>query len=201
MIAKKGYIAIKLESHDPAPSGIVVSSGALETVDAVYGTVEASTPPVTRKGTTVHAPKVGERVVALIGSANIFDLGDGGEIAVFGSYTQAVGETQACDWWEGILAVIDDLGFKATGDNVILRVQLEDERTSGGIYLPDTARRRAPVGEVVSAGPLAVAEGVAVGETWVYNKAGVPDANWGHAEEFKGLVFCPVSCLQVLVDA
>ena len=43
--------------------------------------------------------------------------------------------------------------LKPLGDRVIIRVLEQEEKTAGGIYLPDTAKEKPSRGEVVAAGP------------------------------------------------
>jgi len=67
--------------------------------------------------------------------------------------------------------------LKPLGDRVLLRPSEEEERTAGGIVLPDSARKRPQEGKVLAVGagrtlkdgkraPLSVK----VGETVVYSK-------------------------------
>ena len=71
----------------------------------------------------------------------------------------------------------DILMLKPLGDRVLLRPSEEEERTAGGIVLPDSARKRPQEGKVLAVGagrtlkdgkraPLSVK----VGETVVYSK-------------------------------
>ena len=41
---------------------------------------------------------------------------------------------------------------KALGDRVFLKVSPSEEKTSGGIYLPDNAKEKPQVGEIVAVG-------------------------------------------------
>ena len=45
------------------------------------------------------------------------------------------------------------MGLKPIGDRIIVRREAADERTSGGIILPDTAKNKPQRGEVVAVGP------------------------------------------------
>jgi chaperonin GroES len=63
------------------------------------------------------------------------------------------------------------------GDRVLVRPSEEEERTAGGIMLPDTARKRPQEGKVLAVGAgralkdgKRVALSVKVGETVVYSK-------------------------------
>jgi len=63
------------------------------------------------------------------------------------------------------------------GDRVVVRPSGKDEQTSGGIVLPDTARKRPQEGEVLALGSGRVLDNgarvplsVKVGDTVVYSK-------------------------------
>lgn len=43
--------------------------------------------------------------------------------------------------------------LKPCGDRVLVKPNVEEERTAGGILLPDTAKERPQWGEVVAVGP------------------------------------------------
>ena len=43
--------------------------------------------------------------------------------------------------------------LKPLGDRVIVKPSVEEEKTAGGIFLPDTAKERPQWGEVVAVGP------------------------------------------------
>ena len=43
--------------------------------------------------------------------------------------------------------------LKPLGDRVFIKIAASDEKTSGGIYLPDAAKEKPQVGEIVSVGP------------------------------------------------
>jgi len=42
---------------------------------------------------------------------------------------------------------------KPLGDRVFVKVSASEEKTAGGLYLPDTAKEKPQVGEVVALGP------------------------------------------------
>ena len=42
---------------------------------------------------------------------------------------------------------------KPLGDRVFVKVNASEEKTAGGLYLPDTAKEKPQVGEVVTLGP------------------------------------------------
>ncbi|GAB4536783.1 MAG: co-chaperone GroES [Pleurocapsa sp.] len=42
---------------------------------------------------------------------------------------------------------------KPLGDRVFVKVSASEEKTAGGLYLPDAAKEKPQVGEVVSVGP------------------------------------------------
>ena len=70
------------------------------------------------------------------------------------------------------------LSLKPLGDRVVIEPSEEEtERSSGGIYIPDTAKEKPQTGKVVAAGPgrttdegKTVALAVKVGDTVVYSK-------------------------------
>jgi chaperonin GroES len=45
------------------------------------------------------------------------------------------------------------MGLKPIGDRIIVRREAAEERTAGGIILPDTAKNKPQRGEVVAVGP------------------------------------------------
>ena len=67
--------------------------------------------------------------------------------------------------------------IKPLGDRVVIKPAEAEERTKGGIILPDTAKEKPVVGEVVAAGPGKVADDgtkivmeVKVGDKVLYGK-------------------------------
>ena len=70
------------------------------------------------------------------------------------------------------------VGFKPLGNRVVVEPQEGDEQmTSGGIYIPDTAKEKPQEGTVVAVGPGRLTDegnrvpmDVAVGDTVVYSK-------------------------------
>lgn len=69
--------------------------------------------------------------------------------------------------------------FHPLGDRVVVKPVEREERSKGGIVLPDTAKDKPQEGEVVAVGPGRVSEqgkripmDVAVGERVVYSKYG-----------------------------
>ena len=66
---------------------------------------------------------------------------------------------------------------KPLSDRVVIEPLEAEDKTSGGIYLPDTAKEKPQMGKVVAAGPGKVAESgqlvkmeVKVGDTVLYGK-------------------------------
>lgn len=47
---------------------------------------------------------------------------------------------------------IDVSSFKPLGDRLLVKVSQAEEKSAGGIFLPDTAKEKPQVGEVVSIG-------------------------------------------------
>jgi chaperonin GroES len=67
--------------------------------------------------------------------------------------------------------------LKPLGDRVLVRPSKGEERTSGGILLPDTARKKPQEGKVLAVGPGRVTKkgtrvpvAVKVGDTVIYSK-------------------------------
>ena len=75
------------------------------------------------------------------------------------------------------------------GDRVLVKVVAQEERTAGGILLPDAAREKPQTGEVVAVGPgrlkddgSRVTPEVKVGDTVLYGKYSGTDIKLGDAE-------------------
>ena len=71
------------------------------------------------------------------------------------------------------------MGFKPLHDRVLVRRVEEEEKTKGGIIIPDTAKEKPQEGEVIAAGPGARAEDgsitpldVKVGDRVLFSKYG-----------------------------
>jgi len=69
--------------------------------------------------------------------------------------------------------------LKPLGDRVVVKPAPEEETTSGGIVLPDTAKKKPQEGEVIAVGPGKLLENgkrapmsVSKGDTVVYSKYG-----------------------------
>ena len=69
--------------------------------------------------------------------------------------------------------------LKPIGDKVIVKAKAEEEKTSGGIILPDTAKEKPQEGTVIAVGPGKVLENgdrkpmaVKEGDTVIYSKYG-----------------------------
>lgn len=67
--------------------------------------------------------------------------------------------------------------LKPLGDRVLVKVAAKEEKTAGGILLPDAAKEKPQVGEVTAVGPGAlndkgerVAMNVSVGDRVLYGK-------------------------------
>ena len=74
------------------------------------------------------------------------------------------------------------MGFKPLHDRVLVRRVDEEEKTAGGIIIPDTAKEKPQEGEVLAAGPGARGEDgkttpldVKVGDRVLFNKYGGTD--------------------------
>ncbi|MDH7482193.1 MAG: co-chaperone GroES [Armatimonadota bacterium] len=69
--------------------------------------------------------------------------------------------------------------LKPIGDKVIVKPKAEEEKTSGGIILPDTAKEKPQEGTVIAVGPGKILENgerkpmtVKEGDTVIYSKYG-----------------------------
>lgn len=67
--------------------------------------------------------------------------------------------------------------LKPLGDRVVIRVLEQEEKTVGGIYLPDTAKEKPCEGEIIAAGPgklqedgSRVASDVKAGDKVIFSK-------------------------------
>jgi chaperonin GroES len=79
--------------------------------------------------------------------------------------------------------------FKPLGDRVFVKVSPSEEKTSGGILLPDTAKEKPQVGEIVAVGSGKVNENgtripleVKVGDKVLYSKYAGTDVKLGGEE-------------------
>jgi len=69
--------------------------------------------------------------------------------------------------------------LRPLGDRIVVKTIEEEERTQGGIYLPDTAKEKPQQGEVIAVGPGRVLENgqrveleVKVGDRVIFAKYG-----------------------------
>lgn len=68
--------------------------------------------------------------------------------------------------------------LKPIGSKVIVQPNPEEERTAGGIYVPDTAKKKSTEGKIVAVGSgkyengTLIAPQVKVGDTVIYSKYG-----------------------------
>ena len=67
--------------------------------------------------------------------------------------------------------------LKPLGDRVIIKPTVQEEITKGGIVLPDTAKEKPQIGEIVAVGPGRIGEDgkryemeVKAGDTVIYSK-------------------------------
>ena len=79
--------------------------------------------------------------------------------------------------------------LKPIGDKVIVKPKAEEEKTSGGIILPDTAKEKPQEGTVIAVGPGKVLESgerkpmsVKEGDTVIYSKYGGTEVTVGGEE-------------------
>ena len=71
------------------------------------------------------------------------------------------------------------MNIRPLGDKVVVKAQTQEEKTAGGIVLPDTAKEKPQQGKVVSVGPGRVLDDgtrgkmtVKKGDTVIYSKYG-----------------------------
>jgi len=82
------------------------------------------------------------------------------------------------------------VSFKPLGNRIVVERNEEDEQvSSGGIYIPDTAKEKPQEGKVIAAGPGRLSDDgkrvpmeVAVGDTVVYSKYGGTEYKEGDTE-------------------
>ena len=79
--------------------------------------------------------------------------------------------------------------LKPLSDHVLVKPLSKEEKTKGGIYLPDTAKEKPQEGEVIAVGPgrmldngSRVAPEVKVGDKVIYSKYGGTDIKIGEEE-------------------
>ena len=79
--------------------------------------------------------------------------------------------------------------LKPLGDRVFIKIAESDEKTAGGIYLPDAAKEKPQVGEIVAVGPgkrnddgELVALEVKVGDKVLYSKYAGTEVKLGEEE-------------------
>ncbi|WP_218082021.1 co-chaperone GroES [Anthocerotibacter panamensis] len=79
--------------------------------------------------------------------------------------------------------------LKPLGDRVLLKVLKAEERTTGGIFLPETAKEKPQTGEIVAIGPGKVGEDgtrqpleVNVGDQVLYSKYSGTDLKLNNEE-------------------
>ena len=78
--------------------------------------------------------------------------------------------------------------LKPLGDKIIVKPAAAEEKTAGGIYVPDTAKKKSTEGEVIAVGRGKYVEGklvepeVKVGDTVVYSKYGGTEVTIGDTD-------------------
>ncbi len=80
--------------------------------------------------------------------------------------------------------------LKPLGDKVVVQVMEEEDKTAGGIYLPDAAKKKPQEGKVVAVGPGRILDdgkrnklSVKAGDRVLFSKYGGTEVNIG-AEEY-----------------
>jgi len=78
---------------------------------------------------------------------------------------------------------------KPLGDRILVKVSAPEERTEGGILLPDTAKEKPQIGEVIAVGPGSHKKDgscqpidVKVGDQVLYSKYGGTDITLGNED-------------------
>lgn len=81
------------------------------------------------------------------------------------------------------------MNIRPLGDKVVVKATSAEERTAGGIVLPDAAREKPQQGKVVAVGPGRLLEtgerapmNVQVGDTVIYSKYGGNEVKLGSEE-------------------
>ena len=81
------------------------------------------------------------------------------------------------------------MNIRPLGDKVVVKASTAEEKTLGGIVLPDSAREKPQQGSVVAIGPGRMLENgerapmsVAVGDTVIYSKYGGNEVKLGGEE-------------------
>ena len=71
------------------------------------------------------------------------------------------------------------VNFRPLSDNVLVKPSEAETQTSGGIYIPDSAKQKPQEGEVIAVGPGRILDdgsrsalSVAIGDTVIYSKYG-----------------------------
>ncbi|HHP50869.1 MAG TPA: co-chaperone GroES [Moorella mulderi] len=79
--------------------------------------------------------------------------------------------------------------LRPLGDRVVLKLRTQEEKTEGGILLPDTAKEKPQEGEVVAVGPgrlldngTRVPPEVKVGDVVVFSKYSGTEVKYGGKE-------------------
>jgi len=78
--------------------------------------------------------------------------------------------------------------LKPLGDKIVVKPAATEEKTAGGIYVPDTAKKKSTEGEVVAVGRGKIVDGklvepeVKVGETVIYSKYGGTEVTIGDTD-------------------
>ena len=81
------------------------------------------------------------------------------------------------------------VNFRPLSDKVLVKPSEAETQTSGGIYIPDSAKQKPQEGEVIAVGPGRILEdgsrstlAVAVGDTVIYSKYGGTELKLDGAE-------------------
>jgi len=60
------------------------------------------------------------------------------------------------------------MAFEPLKDRVLVERKEQSNQTASGLYIPDTAKEKPLEGKVVAVGPVAIEEGINVGDTVVF---------------------------------
>lgn len=193
-----GNVAVAMDALPSDVGGIFVHEQTSERTHYGTGEVVATGDEVyCRYGVIVPPPLVGTRVICDPRAGNSYEVSRGQTVKVFGAYFEVVGEALRCPWWEGILATLENGQIRATGDNVLVRLDKPAEVSEGGILIPAVAQSRSSWGVIESVGPIAASHGLEVGMRVYFDNARVPAASWGLGKEMENVVIAPLDAIDL----
>lgn len=198
--APGSYVAVEMLPLPERVGSVLIPESVGEAVRPSVGVVIAhGDKALWHLGQPVPFPQVGTVVVVHPEDGCGYKGVSNGEIRVYGSYHEYPGEPMECAWWNSILCEVHDGMLRATVDTVILRPDKANDRTEGGVYLPDAVRRRSAEATVVSAGLTAKANGLREGDRVLYDPEEIPGTFQGHREDLDGLLPAPFLAVQLVI--